>query len=204
MERVASAVEYSCCFERVPIDGMVACRDEGHLFCSTCLQTYVENQVFGNGNLGVSRETKKLELEVKCFHGDDCPSGFDDAFLEKASLSKVLGKLYEVQGQVNIEQAGLANVCRCPQCGFRAVLDTAQKVFSGPVHSCRFVSCRYCGEDSHCPLPCEQAKKQIDGRLTVEEAMSEAIIRKCPTCSQQFVKLVGGCISVSCGCGTEV
>jgi TRIAD3 protein (E3 ubiquitin-protein ligase RNF216) len=203
-ERAASAVECSCCFEQVPIDDMVACRDEGHLFCSTCLQTYVENQVFGNGNLGVSRETKKLELELKCFHGDDCASGFDEAFFEKALPSKVLGKLYAVQGQVNIEQAGLANVCKCPQCGFRAVLDTAQKVFPCPVDSCQFASCRYCGEASHSPLSCEQVKKQTEGRLTVEEAMSVAIIRKCPTCSQQFVKLGNGCNNVRYGCGTKV
>jgi hypothetical protein len=203
-ERAASAVECSCCFERVPIDDMVACREAGHLFCGICLQTYVENQVFGNGNLGVSRETKKLELELKCFHGDDCPSGFHEAFLEKALPSKVLARLYVVQGQVNIEQAGLANVCECPQCGFKAILDTTQKVFSCPVDSCQFLSCRYCGEDPHIPLPCEQEKKQSEGRLTVEEAMSVAIIRKCPTCSQQFVKLAGGCNNVRCGCGTEV
>jgi hypothetical protein len=203
-EREASAVECSCCFEQVPIDDMVACRDEGHLFCSSCLQTYVENQVFGNGNLGVSRETKKLELELKCFHGDNCKSGFDEAFLVKALPSKVLGRLYVVQGQVNIEQAGLANVCKCPQCGFKAVLDTAQNIFSCPVDNCQFVSCRHCGENSHSPLPCEQVKKHTEGRLTVEEAMSVAIIRKCPTCSQQFVKLAEGCNNVRCGCGTEV
>jgi TRIAD3 protein (E3 ubiquitin-protein ligase RNF216) len=203
-ERAASAVECSCCFEEVPIDDMVACRDEGHLFCSTCLQTYVENQVFGNGNLGVSRVTKKLVLELECFHGDGCSSDFDGAFLEKALPSRVLGKLNEVQGQVNIEQAGLANVLKCPKCSFKAVLDTAQKVFSCPVESCQFVSCRYCGEVSHIPLPCEQAKKQTKGRLTVEEAMSAAIIRKCPNCKQEFVKFAGGCNKVRCGCGTEV
>jgi hypothetical protein len=202
--RAASAVECSCCFEQVPIDDMVACRDEGHLFCSTCLQTYVENQVFGNGNLGVSRETKELVLELECFHGDGCSSGFDGAFLEKALPSKVLGKLNEVQGQVNIEQAGLANVCKCPRCGFKAVLDPTQKVFSCPLDSCHFVSCRDCGEASHIPLPCEQVKKQTQGRLTVEEAMSAAIIRKCPSCSQEFVKSNGGCNKVRCGCGTEV
>lgn len=202
-ERAASAVECSCCFERVPIYDMVACRDEGHLFCSNCLKIYVENQIFGNGNLGVSRETKELELELKCFHGDDCSSGFDEAFLEKALPSKLLENLYAVQGQVNIERAGLANVCKCPQCGFKAVLDTARKVFSCPIVSCQFVSCRYCGEDSHSPLPCEQVKKQTEGRLTVEEAMSDAIIRKCPSCSKEFVKLEG-CNSIRCGCGTEV
>jgi hypothetical protein len=203
-ERTASAVECSCCFEQVLIEDMVACRDEGHLFCGTCLQTYVENQVFGNGNLGVSRVTKKLVLELECFHGDGCSSEFDRAFLEKALPSRVLGKLDEVQGQVNIEQAGLDNVCKCPQCGFKALLDTAQKVFSCPIDSCLFVSCRSCGEASHLPLPCEQAKKQTKGRLTVEEAMSAAIIRKCPHCKQEFVKSAGGCNNVRCGCGTAV
>lgn len=161
-ERGVSAMECSCCFGQVPIDDMVACRDEGHLFCSTCLQTCVENQVFGNGDLGVSRETKELELELKCFHGDDCPSGFDEAFLEKALPSQVLLKLNEVQGHVNIERAGLTNVCKCPQWGFKAVLDTAQKSFSCPVDSCQFVSCRYCPDASHIPLPCEQVKKQTE------------------------------------------
>lgn len=34
--------------------------------------------------------------------------------------------------------------------------------------------------------------------------MSAAIIRNCTSCSQEFVKLAGGCNNVSCGCGTQV
>jgi hypothetical protein len=65
-QRDGTGVECSCCFDEVAIDDMVACRDEGHLFCQDCLKSYAENQVFGSGNLGIDKETKQPALELKC------------------------------------------------------------------------------------------------------------------------------------------
>jgi TRIAD3 protein (E3 ubiquitin-protein ligase RNF216) len=204
-QRDGTGVECSCCFDEVAIDDMVACRDEGHLFCQDCLKAYAENQVFGSGNLGIDKETKQPALELKCFHGDGCSSGFHRICLEKALPVKVLRKYDELQFQVSIERAGLDDVCTCPKCGFQATLDPSQRIFSCPVEDCQFESCRSCGEASHIPLRCDEVEKDTEtkGRLTVEEAITNATIRKCPKCSQGFIKS-DGCNKIRCGCGAFV
>lgn len=111
-----TALECACCFDSYPIDDMVACRDEGHLFCMDCLKLYTENQVFGQGNLGIDKKTKQPALELLCCHGDGCSSGFHRGCLEKALPPKTLKKYDEVQFQISIERAGLSsNVCSCPK-----------------------------------------------------------------------------------------
>lgn len=204
-QREGTGVECSCCFDEVAIDDMVACRDEGHLFCQDCLKSYAENQVFGSGNLGIDKETKQPALELKCFHGDGCSSGFHRVCLEKALPVKVLRKYDELQFQVSIERAGLDDVCTCPKCGFQAALDPSQKIFSCPVEDCLYESCRKCSEASHIPLRCDEVEKdqETKGRLTVEEAITNAKIRKCPKCNQGFIKS-DGCNKIRCGCGTFV
>jgi TRIAD3 protein (E3 ubiquitin-protein ligase RNF216) len=204
-QRDGTGVECSCCFDEVAIDDMVACRDEGHLFCQDCLKAYAENQVFGSGNLGIDKETKQPALELKCFHGDGCSSGFHRICLEKALPVKVLRKYDELQFQVSIERAGLDDVCTCPKCGFQAALDPSQRIFYCPVEDCQFESCRSCGEASHIPLRCDEVEKdqETKGRLTVEEAITNAKIRKCPKCSQGFIKS-DGCNKIRCGCGAFV
>jgi TRIAD3 protein (E3 ubiquitin-protein ligase RNF216) len=196
---ITTVVECSCCFEQALFDLMIPCRESGHLVCASCLRSYVESQIFGNGNLGFCPETKQPEIELKCFHSDGCASGFHFEYLEKTLPSKLMSRLHAVQLQVNIEKTGLNDdVCTCPKCGCKAVLDPAEKLFSCPIGSCRFVSCRFCQETSHIPLACKQIR-----RLSVEEAMSTAIIRKCPACSQEFIKAKGGeCNKVRRSCGT--
>lgn len=204
-QRDGTGVECSCCYDEVDIGDMVACRDEGHLFCVDCLKSFAENQVFGSGNLGIDKETKQPSLELTCFHGDGCSSGFHRVCLEKALPEKVLRKYDELQFQVTIERAGLSDVVTCPQCNFQAALDSSVTVFSCPVEDCRYESCRKCGEASHIPLRCEEVEKQDEtkGRLTVEEAISNAKIRKCPKCAKGFIK-DDGCNKIRCGCGTFV
>jgi TRIAD3 protein (E3 ubiquitin-protein ligase RNF216) len=185
-QRAGTAMECSCCYDNVAIGDMVACRDEGHLFCVDCLKSFAENQVFGSGNLGFDKEKKQPALELKCFHGDGCSSGFNRACLEKALPLKVLRKHDELQFQVSIERAGLSDVIECPKCGFQAALDASLKVFSCPVEDCQYESCRDCREAAHVPLRCDEVEKETEtkGRLTVEEAISNAKIRKCPKCSK--------------------
>jgi hypothetical protein len=102
-----TAVECSCCFDKVDMDEMVACKDEGHLFCVDCLKGYAESQIFSSGNLGIDKETKKPLLELKCPHGDGCDSGFPEVYLQKALPFKTLEKYNELQFQAAVEQAGL-------------------------------------------------------------------------------------------------
>lgn len=147
-----TAIECSCCFDGYDIDDMVACSREGHLFCVDCLRHCVETQVFGNGSLGVNKETKKPALEITCFHGDGCSSGFDRSTLEKALPRRTLEKYDELQFKSSLDAAGLDCLVTCPQCDFQAELPFGQKVFVCPVATCKFESCRECGEAAHIPL----------------------------------------------------
>jgi hypothetical protein len=151
-QRTDNAIECACCYDSYHNDDMVTCQDERHLFCTKCLKLFAENQIFGQGNLGIDKNTNGLALELKCFHSDGCTSGFSRASLEKALPPKLMKNYDEVQFKIKIEIAGLRDICYCPQCGFQADVPPMQKVFSCPVDECAYQSCRECGEASHIPL----------------------------------------------------
>jgi TRIAD3 protein (E3 ubiquitin-protein ligase RNF216) len=46
------------------------------------------------------------------------------------------------------------------------------------------ISCRICHKKTHTPLTCEEAKENgtRGARITIEEAMSDAVIRSCNKC----------------------
>ena len=202
------------------ITEMVACREEGHLFCTDCLRRYAEERVFGVGDLGGGGGSKKSAdgdedgaaapetNDLTCFHADGCTSTFQYELLQKALPPKVMQKYDELQATRAMEIAGVEGLHRCPKCDFQAQLSPSEMIFHCPVESCRFESCKLCGEPSHIPLKCSEVEKQneTDGRKKVEEAMSEARIRTCPKagCGNRFYK-VDGCNKMTCpkrGCGT--
>jgi E3 ubiquitin-protein ligase RNF216 len=158
-------MECPCCCDSYPLDQMIQCRDEGHLFCNTCLVSYANNQIFGNDNLGVHKTTKKLSLELQCLQGD-CPSYFERVFLERALPPRLLQHYDSVQLKLSIASAGLSDtVCACPKCDFCVEVPVGQNIVQCPVASCRFASCRECGEAAHIPLryvvqcrPCTEAR----------------------------------------------
>lgn len=199
-----TAIDCACCFDGYDIDDMVACRQEGHLFCLDCLRAYAENQIFGVGNLGVDRMTKKPAHELKCFHGD-CYSGFDRRTLEKALPQRTLETYDRIQSTLALQTAGLECMIECPKCGFQVELPSNQRILVCPVGSCKYESCRECGEAAHIPLRCDEVEKKVEttGRIIVEEAISQAKIRHCPKCKKAFLK-ESGCNKISCGCGHKM
>lgn len=79
-------------------------------------------------------------------------------------------------------------------------------IFACPVQECQFESCKLCGKESHIPLRCEEyanQRKQDDGRLKIEEALSDAKMRKCPRCNKKFIKS-DGCNKMTCACGMKI
>lgn len=178
-----------------------------HLFCKDCIVQYVESQVFGSGNLGIDRETMKPALEIKCCEGSGCNSGFPDEMLQKVLPPKTWEKYSEMQAKAHLERAGLGeNLAMCPKCGYQAEVPEMQNVFSCPVEGCRFVSCRKCGKAAHIPLRCEevlQQNRRDEGRLKIEEALSEAKMRTCPKCHKKFIKS-DGCNKMTCACGMKM
>lgn len=75
------------------------------------------------------------------------------------------------------------------------------KEFRCQNEDCYRISCRLCDNDTHTPLTCDQAAtdRKLDARHTVEEAMTEALVRKCnnANCKTQFVK-TEGCNKMHC------
>lgn len=197
--RKQSVMECGCCYDHVPLEDMIPCQEEGHLFCKECIAAYVETQVFANGNFGINSETKEPNLDLVCCHGDGCISGFDRSFLQKALNPKVLQKYDEMQYWAAIETAGLLrDMCTCPKCGIAATLEDGQEIFICPQESCAYESCRHCKEASHSPYPCEDKATQ-SVRTKIEEAAAAAVIRKCPSCSRGVIK-ADGCNKMTCSC----
>jgi hypothetical protein len=106
-EKSGSGVECGCCFDRVPIEEMVSCRQEGHLFCGDCIQSYADTAVFSNGSLGVVKATGKPSCELLCCDSSGCQSAFPEEHLQRALPVKTLEKLNELTFRATIEAAGL-------------------------------------------------------------------------------------------------
>jgi TRIAD3 protein (E3 ubiquitin-protein ligase RNF216) len=149
-QREGTAVECLCCFDSYPLEDMVACKYEGHLFCCDCLKSYAENLLFGQNNLGMDKIfPQKPALELQCFYSDDCCSGFEREFLKKALPPKTLETYDKIQFEVSLQRAGV-QTAKCPKCQFQADVPPGQKIFSCP--ACAYESCRECGEAAHIPL----------------------------------------------------
>lgn len=218
-EKAGTTLECQCCYGDFAIEEMVSCRNEGHLFCMDCIRRYAEERVFGLGDLGGGGGKKSPDgdddgvaardtNDLTCMHPDGCTSTFQYELLQKALPPKVMQKYDELQATRAMEIAGVEGLYRCPKCDFQALLSPDEMIFACPVQSCRFESCKLCGEASHIPLKCSEVEKQTetDLRTRVEEAMSQARIRSCPKqgCGNRFYK-VDGCNKMTCpkkGCGT--
>lgn len=103
--------------------------------------------------------------------------------------------------------AGIENLASCPFCPYAAEYPPVEidKEFRCEAPECEKVSCRLCKLESHIPKSCQEHAKEVglSIRRQVEEAMSEALIRKCNKCRTPFVK-EDGCNKMTCtrpGCG---
>ena len=114
---------------------------------------------------------------------------------------------------LSIKEAGLKDLCSCPKCGYLAVVPnrssdrsgdngTRMALFDCPVDGCKYKSCANCGMKAHSGKTCEEAAAWKTQRVRVEEAQSEAKMRRCPSCSKAIVKSEG-CNFMRCPCGTK-
>jgi len=208
--RKVAQLECQCCFAEYDYEVMVSCRS-GHLFCKTCLQKHTEQRVFGVGNFGVKpsathgvngNHTSKA-LEILCM-ASDCSCGFQEGQLRSALSEKVMKKYDELQYAAVIESANMGDISKCPKCSFIAVADKSLPPLLFHCPQCNFKSCKDCGEEYHPNIRCDQVetKNETDGRKTVEEAMTSAMVRTCPRpmCRRKFLKN-DGCNKMTCSCG---
>ncbi|KAF2472065.1 uncharacterized protein BDR25DRAFT_221227 [Lindgomyces ingoldianus] len=178
------------CFDEFPINRMFSCDgDQLHLLCKDCARSLVEMQM-GNG-----------KCRPKCEAIQDCTGSFTRTQLQEFLGSKSFERLERLQQQEDIIAACIENLGECPFCDFKAECLPVEvdREFRCQNPECGKTSCRLCNAETHVPKSCEEAKK--DGKITirhvVEEAMSEALIRKCNRCKNPFVKS-DGCNKMTC------
>ncbi|KAI1478359.1 hypothetical protein F4774DRAFT_165373 [Daldinia eschscholtzii] len=187
---IGEVVECGCCFDEFPLNRMIHCNGENcHWFCRNCMKKQAET------NVGVSK------YEITCMSTDGCAAGFSTdqkkQFLNK-KLRVALGRLEQ---EAALRMAGIENLENCPFCPYAAECPPIEvdKEFTCVNPGCEKVSCRMCHKETHIPKTCAEASRDqgLDARHVVEEAMSEALIRRCNECQTPYLKL-NGCNKIYC------
>lgn len=182
--RLGALVECACCYLDVPSNRAIPCEgDEVHFFCYDCIRRSAETEI------GL------MKYRLACFDTSGCNAGFSRVHLEQAIGGRILNKLDSLQQQDEIAKADLDGLEECPFCEFKAICPPVEedREFVCRNLDCEIVSCRLCKLESHIPMTCDESRREkgISDRHLVEEAMSQALIRKCPKCSVNIVKEYG-------------
>lgn len=192
-ETEGQLIECGCCFGEFPFEDIVQCSD-AHLFCRQCLQSYAKEVIFGS-----AIATAKLH----CM-SDGCTKPFPYSQLKKCLSDEEIEKYQERLQEDCLTKVDIPNLVRCPFCEFAAIVPDFDKVFSCLNTKCGKETCKDCGEEwkDHFGLKCNEVEKKSETnlRLTYEERMTMAKVRKCPKCSCQFMKSEG-CNKMTCRCG---
>ncbi|XP_041133832.1 E3 ubiquitin-protein ligase RNF216-like isoform X2 [Polyodon spathula] len=187
-------IECLCCYGEFAFEELTQCAD-GHLFCKECLVKYAQEAVFGAGR-----------SELSCMDGT-CQCSFPTSELEKVLPENILCKYYERLAEEAVAATCADELVRCPFCNFPALLDKEVFLFSCPNARCRKESCRKCHIlwKDHIDLTCDQVaeKDEIRIRVSFEEKMTAARVRKCHQCGTGLVKSEG-CNRMSCRCGAHM
>ena len=192
-----SLIECQVCFdEEIPMNRAVMCEgDVGHFFCFSCVARLAESQI------GV------MKYEMMCMDGSGCKAVLSLDGVGRAVPTKVVDKLAFYQQQAEISAAGIEGLEQCPYCEYKAICDPVEEdcIFMCQNPDCGKNTCRKCNEASHLPKSCEEAKKDkgLSARHLVEEARSEAMMRKCPKCKAKIIK-EHGCNKMQCSCGNQM
>ncbi|ORY58171.1 uncharacterized protein BCR38DRAFT_353404, partial [Pseudomassariella vexata] len=182
--------ECGCCFDDCPINRMVHCEgDTVHWFCRGCAKQQAETII------GYSK------YKLTCMSMDNCEAGFSISQRKKFLDNKLQTALDRNEQAEVLREAGIENLETCPFCPFAMEYPTVEenKEFRCANPECEVVSCRLCRKETHIPKTCDEAKLEEghSARHTIEEAMSEAVIRKCNKCSNPFIKQ-DGCNKITC------
>ncbi|KAG5653918.1 hypothetical protein H0H81_009275 [Sphagnurus paluster] len=153
-------VECSCCYSTFPSDKeMISCH-ENHIFCETCVASHAENLIAVH------------KAVIKCMSTDDCDATFSADALRKSLPPKSMALWERLNQRREIEAAGV-QLDNCPFCDWGCVIDDERVTIL-----------------NHYPQTCEEAEeeKKLQGQHAIDEAMTNALMRKCPHCGKAFVK----------------
>lgn len=117
---------------------------------------------------------------------DDCPGSFLAAERKSYLDGKTISALDRLEQDAVLREANIENLASCPFCPYAAECPPPEedKEFRCQNPHCRVVSCRLCNKETHIPKTCAEAvaDNRDSARHQIEEAMSEAMIRKCNKC----------------------
>lgn len=126
------------------------------------------------------------KYELSCMSTDGCKGGFS---LDQRKIfldAKMTLALERIEQEFVLRAAGIENLESCPFCSYSAEYPPVDinKEFVCQMEDCQAVTCRLCRKESHIPKTCAEVERESGAavRLTIEEAMSEAMIRKCNKC----------------------
>lgn len=131
---------------------------------------------------------------MKCISTAGCGSEFSEHTLRTVLPETTLSHYHRVHQAAELEAARLRGLESCPHCPYAVVIDNPlERLFNCLNPECRQVTCRACRRLNHLPRRCAEveADEKLDERHVIEEAMSAALVRKCPKCTCPFVKLEG-------------
>ncbi|XP_028409596.1 E3 ubiquitin-protein ligase RNF216-like [Dendronephthya gigantea] len=187
-------IECGCCFGEFPFEEIVQC-SEGHLFCRECLQGYAKQVIFGSA---------MASAKLLCM-AEDCEEPFPYNQLERCLSNQEIEKYRSRLQEDCLAKVDLPNLHQCPFCEFAAIIGEHQKVFTCMNPKCEKESCTKCEEEwkEHFGKRCNEVEKksQTNLRVSYEERMTMAKVRKCAKCSLTFTKQ-DGCNKMTCRCGT--
>ncbi|KAI8949028.1 hypothetical protein F4801DRAFT_591382 [Xylaria longipes] len=194
-KKESQTIDCGICFEECALNRMVRCDGETmHWFCRSCLRTQAESLI------GMAK------YELTCMSLDGCSAGFSPGQRALFLNNKLTVALDRIEQEAVLRMAGIENLETCPFCPYAAEYPPVEldKEFRCEDPRCQRVSCRLCRRETHIPKTCAEvdADRGRDARHILEEAMSEALIRRCNTCQNAFVK-IDGCNKIRCTkCGT--
>ncbi|SDA02844.1 BZ3500_MvSof-1268-A1-R1_Chr11-1g03184 [Microbotryum saponariae] len=192
---VPKTIVCACCFDDDPLLETTQC-SKGCVFCLDCARKYAETRI------------EESQHTLPCMSTTACKGLFTDKeailFLSRTSFAR----LEQLRQDYEIEQAQIPGLEKCPFCPYAVVLDPHHgRIFQCLMPDCAISSCRRCMREDHSPMTCKEAAEHKPAQAIhkVAEAMSDALIRRCPNlkCGKTFIK-EHGCNHVVCtACRTE-
>lgn len=117
---------------------------------------------------------------------DSCKGGFSHSQRKKFLDKKLTTALDRIEANYIISICALENLEKCPFCDYAEEYPPVEvnKVFECQDRKCLKHSCRLCRKENHLPQTCEEFAKENGGsaRRAIEEARSDAVIRRCNKC----------------------
>ncbi len=174
-QRYGQTAECGCCYDEQALNRMAQCNGAtAHFFCASCLRQHAETQV------GYSK------YELKCMSMDGCSADFSFAERKRFLDKGLRTALDRIEQEAVLRDAGIESLETCPFCPYAAEYPPVgeDKEFRCEKPGCRKVSCRLCRKETHIPKSCAEAAAEEGqtARREIEEAMSDALIRKCNKC----------------------